>query len=54
MARTARAGAAGSTASPLELAALTLAFEPLGLVIFGAVFANLRELRATIRAWRAT
>lgn len=50
----ARAGAAGSTASPLELAALTLAFEPLGLVIFGAVFANLRELRATIRAWRAT
>lgn len=50
----ARAGVAESTASPLELAALTLAFEPLGLVIFGPVFANLRELRATLRAWRAT
>lgn len=50
----ARAGAAGSAASPLGLAALTLVFEPLGLVVFGAVFANLREIRATILAWRGT
>lgn len=48
----ARAGLGGAALSPLGLALRVAAFEPLGILTFGAVLANWREIRAALADWR--